>query len=525
MLNESNRYSKYKQEKKNVKSKSLNDTTNNFSSDTNKKKFRWSSCFSSFITKFKKPKSSEKSNQQIKLSQSYDEIERKQSSSEPHHVSDSIEVSNVIRHPFLWKTSPSQQSNDVPPPSLSPPPRQNKSKRDSTNKQPQEDNMSNTVRPKKDRCPLIDPTLTPRVKPRSIKASKRQPSLLRLSLDAEVVQTPDSLFMMKNDSISTFKTERSSSAIFSIPHQQQHHSQPFRTGTLGTDHTNSDFRLTNSSSLRSLPQQRYSLDNSVSSSRPHSVAASSSISTTTADNSDVEEEQDEQYKRLSLKERRRRRSPLAFPSTEQLTLILKQETADEGRLREELQHSKISNNTDYDETLHSKGHPEQLWREQQQDQQDDDYSEMQHKVRQETMLTLEGKRQTRAVSLAPIANLRDLDGQFKDEKIQFPVHNRLTVPTDKTEGNTMKRDQQQLIRRPNNQTVLSNNNDLDRNTVIFPPPHHLSITPETPPYQQQTLPSLISAPTTPNSLDSSVIEDYINNHEKIRSSVRIGSFS
>ncbi|KAI7902166.1 uncharacterized protein BX663DRAFT_561742 [Cokeromyces recurvatus] len=399
MLNGStNRYSQQQK-----KTKSVNDTT----TDTNnKKKFRWSSCFSSFITKFKKSSKE----QQIRLSQSYDNIERKQSPSEQRTLKGTIEVSNIIKHPFLWKSSLSSQNNFIPSPSLSPPPRQNKSKRD-----------SHSVPIK---CPLIDPTLTPRVKPKSLKTSRKQPSLLRLSL-VDPIQSPDG----ENNSINTSKIEQSSSVFSSTiqPH-------PFRSGTLGTDH----FRFINSSS-HYLSQ--------LDSNRPYSTATSTNTDTSNT-NSDEDEEQN---KRLSLKERRRRRSPLSFPSTEQLTLVLLK---------------------DQTSTLHHDNDK----------QHQQDNNKLLTQSRQEAMLTLEGKK-----GQSRIIESTSQEEYTINDKIKYDA----AIIAHKKEKN-------------------KDSYSYNRKTVLFPPPRHLSITPETPPYHQHVVPSLISAPTTPNSINSSLlIEDYV----------------
>lgn len=423
----------------------------------------------------------------------------------------------IWNHQHLQQQQPSPI---MPPPSLSPPPRQIKSKRDSYN------NTASTATTTS-RRPLIDPTLTPRVKPISIK-TRKQPSLLRLSLDAELLQSPDG----DNDSFITFKTGRSTSSASITPTTTP--SAPFRSGTLGATNNprlNSNAMQPLPSPPPPLPPLNIPLDPAITQSRPQSQAMATTDSPICITPSDEDEH------KLTLIERRRRRSPLSMPNTDQLTLAL-------------------------DEMLIEEQQQQQQQQEQQQEPQDDP-SWRQHllektlaytfndQYRQDAMMALEGKR-ARAVSLQPIAHIRELDDHFEQsnsavvkDKAQYEAivartmtHHRQLSYEDKKHPRTSLRARSPSVATTTTVEMEAKHQQQQQLEIItenevatcrtptstsskFPVVHNntllLNATPETPPYHKQTAPSLISAPSTPNSIDSSVIEqdDYMNHQTQL----------
>lgn len=407
-----------------------------------------------------------------------------------------------------------QPSPVMPPPSLSPPPRQSKSKRDSYN-------TATTTATTTSRRPLIDPTLTPRVKPISIK-TRKQPSLLRLSLDAELLQSPDG----DNDSFITFKTGHSTSSASITPTTTP--SVPFRSGTLGATNNhraNSNAMQPLPSLPPPLPPLNIPLDPTVSQSRPQSQA------TTTTDSPISMTASDEDEQKLTLIERRRRRSPLSMPNTDQLTLALDEMLIEEQQQQQQQQHQPDDSS----------------WR-QQLLEQTLAYS-FNDQSRQEAMMALEGKK-VRAVSLQPIAHIRELDDHFEQQpdsavvrdKAQYEAivartttHRRQLSYEDKKQPRTSLRARPPSVatvevevkQQPQQHLEIITENEIatcrtpTSASSKFPVAHSntllLNVTPETPPYHKQTAPSLISAPSTPNSIDSSVIEqdDYMNHQVQL----------
>jgi hypothetical protein len=387
--------------------------------------------------------------------------------------------------------------------------------------------------------PLIDPTLTPRVKPRSIK-SKKQPSLLRLSLDAELLQSPDG----DNESMNTFKTSRSSNASSLAP-------APFRSGTLGSTPTT---RLSTQPPLPPVPPIHIPLEYS---SRPHSQSTQSNsndspVSISAVAAVAVDDEEDEEDEKLTLKERRRRRSPLSLPNTDQLTLALKemmveeqqQEMTNNDAMQQHKQQPLAASNKrqTYDAAipqvynLNGLDSTSSLWRQQLLEQ--TLAFSFEDQSRQEAMLTLEGKK-ARAVSLRPIAPVEELDHHFdgkpqdvKKDKAQYDAivsrtHRQPSGQQQHDEGGKRQPLQRasSLLRARSSATSEYHHEEshskqtleiICENQVAAPTIKHIphfTVAPETPPYHKQTAPSLISAPSTPNSIDSSVIEheDYMSN--------------
>lgn len=421
------------------------------------------------------------------------------------------------------------------------------------------------------RRPLVDPTLTPRVKPRSIK-TKKQPSLLRLSLDAELLQqaSPDGVFSLQdNESLSSCKAGHSSLSF--TPTQ----SQPFRSGTLGaarnpklsisTDHNdvplpplptlNIPF-VTNTSSDNTRPNSQST--NATNNSNISYIADSPvSVSAVEAVAIGLDEE------KLTLKERRHRKSPLSMPDTEQLTLALQSfqtKEPDEKKPLHPLQQSgrrrRHSQQVYYDNNDNDDEH---VWRQQILEQ--SLAFSFQNKSRHEAMLTLEGKHSKSATTLQPIVNFHELDSHFENdsdyvqdvvkEKAQYDAvvsrtkmhrrqlshderkstlsnnNNRTSLrarsPTEPTTNKMLQQQQNEMMISPAQQLGIIAENEVATTTPISANKKllfttsgpHLSVTPETPPHHQQNAPSLISAPSTPNSIDSSVFDhdDYMN-HER-----------
>ncbi|KAG2235775.1 hypothetical protein INT48_001001, partial [Thamnidium elegans] len=533
--------------------------------ETKSRKFRWSSCFA-FITKFKKNKT-----QKIRVSQSYEEyVFNEDYTPDKEQLKSTIQVSDVKPSASLpWK----HQSQ--PTSSLSPPPRQTKSKRDSNvsrkNSQPNDSNNS-----RGGRRPLVDPTLTPRVKPRSIK-TKKQPSLLRLSLDAELLQqaSPDGVFLLQdNDSLDSCKAGHSSLSF--TPTQ----SQPFRSGTLGAAR-NPKLSISTDNDVPPLPTLNipYVTNSSNDNTRPNSQSTSATnnsnisyIADSPVSVSAVEAVAIDEEEKLTLKERRHRKSPLSMPDTEQLTLALKNfqtEESDEKKPLhplQQLRRRRQSQQVYYD----SNDDDEHIWRQQILEQ--SLAFSFQNKSRHEAMLTLEGKH-SKGTTLQPIVNFHELDSHFENdsndinnvqdvvkEKAQYDAvvsrttmhrrhlshderkstfnnnNNRTSLrarsPTELT-TNEKKMSQQQQQQQsemiitstlsPAQQLGIITENEVATTTPISANKKllfttsgpHLSVTPETPPHHQQNAPSLISAPSTPNSIDSSVFDhdDYMN-HER-----------
>ncbi|KAI9246991.1 hypothetical protein EDC94DRAFT_699016 [Helicostylum pulchrum] len=483
-----------------------------------------------------------------------------------------------------------------PTSSLSPPPRQTKSKRDSnvSRKNSQFNNDSSNNNSRGGRRPLVDPTLTPRVKPRSIK-TKKQPSLLRLSLDAELLQqtsSPDGVFSLQdNDSLSSCKAGHSSLSF--TPTQ----SQPFRSGTLGatrnpklsisTDHNDvplpplptTTTTTTTTTTALNIPSVTTNTSHVNTNTRPNSQSTCAtsnsnisyiadspvSVSAVEAVAIDLEEE------KLTLKERRHRKSPLSMPDTEQLTLALQSfqtEEPDEKKplhpLQQQLRRRRQSQQIYYDNN-NNNNDDELVWRQQILEQ--SLAFSFQNKSRHEAMLSLEGKHSKGTTTLQPIVNFHELDSHFENdsndvqdvvkEKAQYDavvsrttMHRRqlshderkstfnnnnnrtslrarsptesITTTNEKKmlqQSETMVSPAQQLgiiteneVATTTTTTPISANKKLLFTTTSGP---HLTVTPETPPHHQQNAPSLISAPSTPNSIDSSVFDhdDYIN-HER-----------
>lgn len=386
--------------------------------------------------------------------------------------------------------------------------------------------------PKCGRRPLVDPTLTPRVKPRSIK-TKRQPSLLRLSLDAELLQSPDGLH--DNESLYTCKTGHSSSS-FTLSNQIQ----PFRSGTLGATR-NPKLSISLDNDVPPLPL--LNIPSSNDNTRPNSQSTTTTNSNVSFTDSPISVEAvalDDASEKLTLKERRQRKSPLSMPDTEQLTLALKELLVNE-----------------QEEKKKRKSYQEEVWRQQLLEQ--SIAFSFQNKSRQEAMLILEGKK-SRGISLQPIVNVHELDHHFENgdseqdvvrDKAQYDAivssttmhkrhlshddrRNTITAinnsrtslrarsPSDSSTNEKKILQSDMIHTEPTQQLGIINENEVSITTcsankkiVSNNTGPHLSVTPETPPHHQQNAPSLISAPSTPNSIDSSVFdhEDYMS-HER-----------
>lgn len=335
--------------------------------------------------------------------------------------------------------------------------------------QQQQQNEKQNVETKdtRNRRPLLDPTLTPRVKPRSIK-TKKQPSLLRLSLDAELLQSTD-----KEDNDSLIRTGHSSVSL--TPTSTILPQAPFRSGTLGA---------TNNSRISApLPP----LPHHIPHDRPISTTQSFIDSTSSRTSSQVMSDSpisvsaiklDDEEDKLTLKERRRRRSPLSIPNSDQLTLAL-------------MDGEPITKNSDimkrqtYDlHNIYMNHIVDDIVEDWRQQSVEEDTS------RQEAMLILEGKK--KSSSIMPMEELDRLFEKSNDER---------TTRTTKKSYEEKK----------NNKLDMITENKIAANysSRVLP---QVDATPETPPYHKQTAPSLISSPSTPNSIDSSVLEhdDYLH---------------
>lgn len=491
---------------------------------------------------------------------------------------------------------------------------------------------STTTNQKTDRRPILDPTLTPRVKPRSIK-SKKQPSLLRLSLDAELLQqqqpsSPDGVISLYYDNESISSTTAAHSSLSITPTSTTQY-QPFITGTLGMKAQNK-LSFSPSCSTEELPpplpplppgQQQLAKNtiplkpntssSSIITERPLSTQSTMTIITS---NSHISQQQQQQIvdspgsvistvtddelteasstsEKLTLKERRHRRSPLAMPDTEQLTLALKGLEQQQQQLIE--QHDKkrsapttaipsiplppitqldkprnrsAGSATEQQES--SSDEDDSIWRQQLLEQ--TLAFSFQNKSRQEAMLTLEGKKaspsaaqQQRAISLQPIVNVHKLADHFTNgdrsvvqDKAQYDaIVSRTRRASSTTQQSQQDNDfqlQQQQQQRKNYRTLRarsasdsSSSSSSFNNKLILQQQQqqeqldiitenevvHITrtgtknnssnnkvfinasvTTPETPPHHQLNAPSLISAPSTPNSIDSSVLDhdDYLN---------------
>ncbi|KAI8048058.1 uncharacterized protein B0P05DRAFT_592404 [Gilbertella persicaria] len=505
--------------KKSIDRSRYSENLSNFS-DSKSRKFRWSSCFS-FVSKFKKPKTSH--TQQIRLSQSYEDFE--QTERPVIHQSSEIIVkakSEEFNSSF-WPTQPLPlpQPQLQPLSSLSPPPRQVKSKRESYCPPKESVQYSSSITTgSNSRRPLVDPSLTPRVKPRSIK-TKRQPSFLRLSLDAEVLHSPESL-KEDSDSITTSKTNRSSASLTPTGTNPV----PFRSGTLGNS------RMSSSVSVQvppppPLPQFCIPFDHS----RPQSQQSPTTfISQHDSPITSAIDQSDEEVEKLTLKERRHRRSPLSTPNTDQLTLALKGMLIDEEQEKEPMLQSlpqmKNKRQTYNADSTHG-------WRQHLLEQ--SIAFSFQDKSRQEAMLSLEGKK-PKTISLRPIAQVHDLDSHFDKtksadvgrEKAQYDaivsratsLHRRQLSHEENKRSQinnhrtSLRARSSSYLESANELGIICEDKVMPTKTLLFPS-HHLTVTPETPPYHKQTAPSLISAPSTPNSIDSCVMEqdDYLS-HKK-----------
>jgi hypothetical protein len=181
--------------------------------------------------------------------------------------------------------------------------------------------------------------------------------------------------------------------------------------------------------------------------------------------SQPEEEIDliDESRRLSLKERRRRKSPLTLPGAEQLTLAIKE--------------TKINENEDH------------TWRHQMVEQ-SVIYS-FRDKYRQEAMLSLEGKRQQEEE--------KSLDNS-KNKKI-----------SNKSRRSSHIDQPSELTQKERSQERSEGLEIICEDEIPKIVSRAMIQIPETPPHHQQFTPSLISVPSTPNSIDSSMIdhEEYL----------------
>lgn len=563
--------------KRGLERRSIHGNNDDDSSLNNNKsrKFRWSSCFSFITTKFKKPKS-----QKIRYSRSFDEFEHNKTYVPANIVPKTIQAADVVVVKATGTSWKQQQLQQQPTSSLSPPPRQTKNKRDSSISQflnQSNDNTNNT----KDRRPLVDPTLTPRVKPRSIK-TKKQPSLLRLSLDAELLQqSPDGTFSIQdNDSTtSTCKTGHSSLSFTPTSTTQY---PPFRSGTLGAV-KNSKVRMSSHDSSDDIPLPPPLPKINITSDILHYDSRPNSQVTTNTNNSNVSYVTDspvsmslveiiDDEEKLTLKERRHRRSPLSMPDTDQLTLALKGlisveeiENGSEQELSQpplpplpplptkrdsqQLQQHYYESSVADEENDHT-------WRQQLLEQ--TIAFSLQNKSRQDAMLALEGKK-PRALSLQPIVAVHELNNHFDtDDNTTSTTKSGQDVVKDKAQydaivSRTHKRqlshddrktnsynnyrtslrtsessaNEKKIVDQASQLDIISENEIAHITTTTTPVSankmllfstngQRLSVTPETPPPHQQNAPSLISAPSTPNSFDSSVFDhdDYLN-HDRL----------
>ncbi|KAI8989484.1 hypothetical protein BDB01DRAFT_833593 [Pilobolus umbonatus] len=453
----------------------------NHINESKSSKLRWASCFS-FIKKIKKQKP------KLRLSHSHEELHQKENIS-PSRV--------VVKEPsqvITLQPIAVPWTDNTPIASLSPPPRQAKVRRDS---QQQLDGLN--------------PSSTSSVKPRIIKTIKKS-SLLRLSLDAELMNSLDD-----TNSISTVKTSHSSNISFTPTNSPRQ--SPFKSGTLGISKSNS--RLSNS--IPPLPQttKHFSLDSldKRHSNEPYpqteTPVSIHSMSSTTDDKS-----------RLSLIERRRRRSPLSMPDTEQLTLALQElmvTHSTEGS-QEERPHLSISHKVIESDMT------EAMWRQQLLEK--TIAFSLQNKSRQEAMLSLEGKR-ARGICSQPIVHVDALDYHFEHTTNNHNEHShgmklhdvckdkaqydasvsgmmpRPQAPQDKKHCphhpcsvESMK-ENRSVHSKDEKQYQLNGSKYRGKLPVSLPP--HMNM-PQTPPHHKQSTPSLISVPSTPNSIDSSVTE-------------------
>ncbi|KAI8377350.1 hypothetical protein BD560DRAFT_488285 [Blakeslea trispora] len=441
-------------------------------SDIKQRKFRWSSCFS-FVSKLKKTKSNSEQEQQIRVAQSYEHIVASD------RLDAIVKVKSEEFSPSLWPTQtlPLPQPQLQPPSSLSPPPRQIKLKRESISY--------------KEENPLLVES-KPRVIPRAIKTSS---SLLRLSLDAEALSSPESL---ENEGLSHRFSTASSNFTGSQP-------APFRTGTLGSCSSQTNSSVASHHSPNHYAFQSLPLPPNTAI-PPPPLPPHIPMDSPGPDKTQVED----QDKKLALKDRRRRRSPLLAPSADQLTLALK-----DIHLKEEA---------------------------------------MKHKKECERSHWLEPtveRRQANVVSLQPIAQVQELDQQFysrrstevvgrekaqydaivsrttslhrrqlshEDQKrpLQSTNHYRTSLRARSPSFSESAKPQEENEERQlsmiceNQPLTTSGPTPPNQGKPFFASRHHLTVTPETPPYHKHMAPSLISAPSTPNSLDSFDQEDYIH---------------
>ncbi|KAI8889281.1 hypothetical protein K501DRAFT_329353 [Backusella circina FSU 941] len=530
------------------------------------RKFRWSSCFS-FISKIKK------NNRQtrIRASQSYEALD--QDDKDDNKKTELIEDTSItwkeqqerdrlnlelkqqkllqLQQQQLDHQYPLQQIQQqiiTPSSALSPPPRQFKTKRET---------ISSVAELNAGRRPLVDPTLTPKIKPRSNK--KKQSSLLRLSLDADMMQTSSSssqdttISSISNqsdsDSISC-KTARSSSDQSFIP---------FRSGTLG-GMIRSRLSLTSAPPLPPpqivippLPDSRSSSDILAS-----HITADSPLSYSSNSNNNSRPNSDG----LTIKERRKRTSPASIPSADHLTIALKewvdQQSEDHPKYRHRQSQIEDKNSNDNNNNSNSNNNNTTNNNHNHQEY-------IQEKYRQEAMLSLEGKK-IKAVSAQPIANTRELDYHFERKTDENDKPSQLSEKRSSTSMQDLVRDKahydaivsrtmglrrqpSQDERQPNNTasrtisriksaTYLENSSEKKQEKplgiicenetlllndksgpasamydtkMLLPIPSHL-VPPETPPHHIQSAPSLVSSPSTPNSFESSMYEqdDYVS---------------
>ena len=384
-------------------------------------------------------------------------------------------------------------------PSLSPPPRQSKCKRDSSTSQLNGDNATS-------RRPLVDPTLTPRVKPRSIK-TKKQPSLLRLSLDAELLnQSPaDSAFHDNESTLSTSKSHHSSLSFTPTSTSQYH---PFRSGTLGANVKTTKHKSTSRDSHTPPPLPRLHIPSDYDSySRPNSQATTISNISYLIDSPisviDLTDDED----KLTLKERRQRKSPLAMPDTEQLTLALKDiATATALASERETIQPIVHDSSDEDDLM---------WRHQLLEK--SIAFSFQSKSRQEAMLALEGKKSR---SLVSVHSFDDTTQDIVREKAEYDAivsrtPKRQSSHEDKRNSfnnyrTSLKTSNDKKMATPEDALGIITENEIASTSAPFLYPSAQRFSPDTP--HQLNAPSLISAPSTPNSIDSSVMDhdDYMN---------------
>ncbi|KAI8329272.1 hypothetical protein EDC96DRAFT_569305 [Choanephora cucurbitarum] len=404
-------------------------------SDIKQRKFRWSSCFS-FVSKLKKPKST--TEQQIRVAQSYEDI------ATPDRLDT---ITKVKSEKSLWpiQSLPLPQPQLQPPSSLSPPPRQTKSKRESVSY--------------KEETPLPIES-KPRVIPRAIKTS----SMLRLSLDAEALSSAESL---ENEGHPHRLSTASSNFTVSQP-------APFRTGTLGSCSSSSS-QSNHQYTFTSLPP------NTAIPPLPPIPLESPRLDTPLKD------------KKLALKDRRRRRSPLLAPNADQLTLALKD-------LKEEKKDKTQATNV---VSLQPIAQVQEL---------------DQHFQTRRSAVGQEKAQYDAVVSRSTSLHRRQLSHEDQKRPLQSTNHYRTSLRARSPSFSESAKPQEENEERQldmicENQPLSTSGPTPPNQSKPFFARHHLTVTPETPPYHKHMAPSLISAPSTPNSMDS-FDQDYDYLHHK-----------